>query len=795
MNRFFTWLLDIETLDLGAEGVRLGFERPLPGWAWPGLIGAILVVSFWSYRRLEGSRAARMVLATLRALLLATIVTLIAGPRLVERDETVERDWVVVLADRSASMTIEDAENLRGDRESREAQLRTALSQSWPMWNELARERVVLWLGFDAGAYELNVSRSGADANDAAVDLGAPVGLRTNLAQALDQALQRAAARPLAGVVVLSDGRSIDEPSRAALRRLQAERVPIFTIPLGSAEPVGDLAIRSAQGPGIAFVNDLAPVRVEIDRLGEAAALRGSVQLIDRATGIVLDEKPLDEADESGAVTLITRPQDAGRAQWTVQLVPDGGDLIEGNNTAELGIELVDRPLRALYIDGVARWEQRYLKNLLLREASITSSNLILAPNRRYLQEGDVELNELPVSPEEWAEFDVVVLGDVRPEVFTTDQLRNLREHIAVRGAGLIWIGGASATPDAWAGTVLADLLPFTMTTPKLPAINERIVLAPTSTAERLGVLQLGATPTAPWPSAISDPQSGWSLLRWSQRIERRALKPASEILAVGIPAADVIGSVPTPVPADAGFPIVLSMRFGAGRALYVATDEIWRWRYGQGELLPERFWLQMVRLLARESLSRSQRSALMTVAPRQPIVGEPARITIEVLDQSLVELDLASLTVRLTRQPGATDSPELADTPQIELTLRREADQRRRYAATWAPSLPGRWRIDAIDSPLVGLDLSTEVEAILADDELRRPETNHALLANLADASEGRLIEPVNLTELSTFLPNRQLRLVTERYETLWDTPLALIMVIFLLTAEWVGRRIIRLI
>ena len=66
MNRFLEWLLGLDTLELGREGVQLGFERPFPGWMWPGLIGAIVIASFWSYRRLEGSRAARVALAAMR---------------------------------------------------------------------------------------------------------------------------------------------------------------------------------------------------------------------------------------------------------------------------------------------------------------------------------------------------------------------------------------------------------------------------------------------------------------------------------------------------------------------------------------------------------------------------------------------------------------------------------------------------------------------------------------------------------------------------------------------------------
>lgn len=790
MNGLLTWLLGLENLDLASDAARLGFERPPPTWAWPGIVAAAAVAALWSYRRLDGPGPARAALGSLRALLLVALAVLIAGPRLVERDESVERDWVLALVDRSASMAIADAPGAEG-RRPREAQLREALASAWPALAEMMGQREVVWLGFDAGAYDLGVG-----AAESPPTLDEPTGQRTDLNRALAQALQRAAARPLAGVVVLSDGRTVAEPDRAVVRRLAADRAPVIAVPLGSAEPVGDLAVRDAAGPGVAFVNDLAPVRVAIDRLGAAArSAGGTLRLIDSATGLTLDEARVEPGSDTDEVILTARPETAGAAEWVVRLETDGPDLIEGNNTATVQVELLDRPLRSLYIDGVARWEQRYLKNLLLREPSVTSSNLILAPNRRYLQEGDVELGALPVSPEEWAEYDVVILGDVRPEVFTADQIRSLREHIEVRGGGLIWIGGPAWTPDAWRGTPLADLLPFTGAGPQTDTIGEPVVMAPTDAAERLGVLRLGATANDGWPEAVSDPASGWSQLRWAQRITPEQLKPATEVLAVGVPAAALAGPAPAPAARDAGWPLVMSMRFGAGRSLYVATDEIWRWRFGRGEALPERFWLQMVRLLARESLSRSARPAVVTLAPGRPTVGEPARVTIELLDEALVELDLPELVVRVQRRPGPGESEIEAETFTRELTLRRDPGSPRRYAATWTPPAAGDWSFEPVDSALAALGLGIEARAALADDELRRPETDHALLARLADATGGRVLAPDRLAEVSTLLPNRQLRIVHERQETLWDSPLALIVLLTLLTGEWVGRRIIRLI
>jgi len=49
-------------------------------------------------------------------------------------------------------------------------------------------------------------------------------------------------------------------------------------------------------------------------------------------------------------------------------------------------------------------------------------------------------------------------------------------------------------------------------------------------------------------------------------------------------------------------------------------------------------------------------------------------------------------------------------------------------------------------------------------------------------------------LSGLPENLRSRERVTLRERYETLWDSPLALILLISLLTVEWVGRRVIRL-
>ncbi|MBX3402767.1 MAG: VWA domain-containing protein [Phycisphaeraceae bacterium] len=828
MTSALNWLLGLDALRPGMEGVEFGFERPLPAWAWALVTLAAVFVAWRAYRRLEGAITARFALGFLRAALLVLVAVLIAGPRLIKPNETEERDWLIVLADRSASMTVRDAARpTSAERIAREAQLAATLAETREVWRRLADDRVVLWLGFDSGAFELPASAEGP-----LPDLGDPIGRRTAIGRALEQALRRAAARPVSGVVVLSDGRSADDVPRAVTRRLEAERIPVFAVPLGADEPLPDLAVREVDAPRTAFVRDAVPVEVDLEQLGapDAARAHGAVvELIDTDTGAVLDSKEVDWRDAQGAdaagarasarVVLTTRPARAGATKWSVRVRPGPGappDLIDDNNSADFAIELVDRPVRVLAIDGYPRWEYRFIKNLLVREQSISAAVMLLAPGRRYLQEGSIILDTLPRSPEEWAQFDLVLIGDVWPGVFTPEQLAMLRERIAIGGAGLIWIAGEGSTPGAWAGTAMADLLPFALPEraaaaragSALPTFGGPVLMRPTLAADRLGVLRLADEPSAEaeglyWPAALSSPATGWSMLYWAQRIDPAILKPTAEALAVAVPVENG-----APVNDGGTFPLVLSMRYGAGRSLYVATDEIWRWRYGRGDFLPERFWVQMIRLLGRESLARSGKPALLEITPRRGEVDRPAQIELTLLDQALVESAPATMRVRIVREgsvderaaPGTT--PDDAATTELVLTSRAGvgstgAGAARTYSATWLPTASGRYRIDASD-PLIASagGLSVRAEVWQADDEMRTPQTDHALLARLAESTGGRVLAPGDLSQLldPNVLPKRRLRLAGEPdIETLWDTPLALILVMLLLTTEWAWRRLLK--
>lgn len=793
MNEFLDKLLSLRRLSTSGEGVEFRLAHELPAWGWALIVSAIVLYAAWSYSRLLGTRWSRIALACLRALALLLLAVLVAGPELVKQNERVERDWVVVMADRSASMTVADAppKDATSTRATREDQLTRTIRSSWPTFAGLSRDRNLMMLGFDAEAYPLRTIDGGRPGEPpSGVDLGTPGGQRTLIGQSLEQALRRTAARPVSGIVLISDGRSADAPSRALMRELEARQVPIFVVPLGSATPLPDIALTRIEAPTAAFIGDFVPVNVRIERLGEGSGPGGRVQLINTTTGELLDEREIPSRSSTPGndqqpeqVTLTAKPGEAGVMDWTVKLVLDAPDLSPENNRANVRIELVDRPIRVAYFDGYPRWEYRYLKNLIVREKSIRSTTMLMASDKRYIQEGTDPLETLPRSKEQWNTFDVIVMGDLRPSLFSDEQLASIRSLVSERGAGLLWIGGQSATPTAWKGTPLADLLPFTLSgaDSAMPSWSSPVLLMPGDASRTYGVLNLANDAEKPWPDTLADWKLGWPLLRWAQRIDPSTLKPTAEVLGMAVPAS---GDEPAR-------PLVLTMRYGAGRIAYVGSDETWRYRYGRGETLPERFWLPLVRLLARESLGRLGKPASLTASPERAQTGQQIQVSVRLLDQTLMDRKPGSISLRATRVGDARSERAIVLRPDGQVGDETSGV----FVGTLPAGEPGVYEITPNDALLAGLDLSARVEVVLPEDELRVPQSDHDALARLAQASGGAVVQPDELATIANLLPNRQVRLLgSPDVETLWDKPAIWALLMLLLTLEWAGRRLIKL-
>ena len=411
------------------------------------------------------------------------------------------------------------------------------------VWSEIKQEREIIWLGFHASAFEID-SQNIPEADGWSTELTVPI----------ETALRKLAGRPASGIVVISDGRTTRPIDRSVLRALQARAVPVFVVPLGSAEAMTDLAVTEAEAPSRAFTRDQVPVVAKLQCVGGTPQTTVRVDLIDEKTGRVIhtvDVTPEEFANQQGEAVLTGVQSEAGLARWIVRVTAGQDDLVRANNEQAVEVEFIDRPLRVLYIEGYPRWEFRYLKNLLVRESSFESSVMLLSADRDFAQEGNAPLERLPQTEEEFLRFDLFIIGDVPSGSLSGTQIAQIKQSVSERGAGLLWIGGERSTPNSWRGTDLEDLLPMRGTPERF---DEAVFVEPTENALRAGVMRLGESAKERWPNTLS--ASGErGRLEWAQRIEQESLKPTTEILAR---ARTLSGKTSSP--------IVLSMRYGACR-------------------------------------------------------------------------------------------------------------------------------------------------------------------------------------------------------------------------------------
>ena len=761
------WLLGADASAWRDPGTAVSMTHAFPGWAWALAVAAVIGAVAWSYRGIGGSVRTRAVLGGCRVLTLALLLVLAAGPR-IERGRTlVEEDRVMILLDDSGSMrTSEPAPT--GDAAPRSDQLQTILETHADAFARLDDARRVTWMSFAHDASALDPA--------GAVPVPRPTrGQTTRLGGAVSAALAQAGTKPVAAIVVLSDGRSFDEIDAETRERLDAERIPVFTLPIGSEDPVREARIRSVEHPDAAFEDDTIPIVVRIAARGHAPGEEIAVELVDDATGRTRSRETV-RVGEDGRVpdaTLTRRAPDPGEHPMRVRVSSGAAAPAARGGERAISVRVVETPMRVLYLDGLPRWEYRYLKNTLVREPSIEATCMLLARDRRFITEGVPLGGPIPETPEAWAPFDAVVIGDLSPDLLSRAQQRSLLEHVETAGCGVLWIAGPGATPARWGDAPLAALLPIERNTrsPGSGVPPRERVMVPTPESERLGLLR---GPDGEPATRVSDPNAGWSVLRWSAPVGDDALKPGVRVIARG-PALDGDRAAPA---------LVTMMRYGAGRAAYVGTDEIWRWRYGRGEDLPERFWLPILRTLGRGTIARRGVPGRLVVEPERPAPDDPVRVTLELFDRAAIEAVPESIDARI--------SPDSTRDPEQTITLEGAQGER---SSPWTPARRGVYTIGVAHPALGAEPVTARVRVERSDAETRNPSTDHAALRTLAESTNGAVLSPPDLADLGSRIPNRtRVTALPPEITPLWDAPIALIALITLLSIEWIGRRVLRL-
>lgn len=770
------------------ESVHWAWARP--EWLLLGLL--LLGPAAWfvvvRHRRALGHVGGRprAVLSACRIAVLLLMVLVMGGPY-VKIVQSVERKPVLaVVLDDSASMTLpagpfDDAAaaelaraaGLQDDDEvalatldayDRETLLRTVLEQRRGDLLPLLTER------FDVRYYSVARSVRELSAFDEVGGLNTFERSETALGSVVERVYDDAAGRQIAGLVLLSDGRATVGPdAMQVVRQIGGDddqpRVPIWAVPIGSDTPSPDVMVVDALAPPRVGRGDTVNVLTTIHAAGLADA-DVTVRLIEGDR--VLDERTVRVTSEGRQqLQLVFQADEPGQRLLKVAIEPHDAERVTENNTRYVSVEVDEERLRLLYLEGAPRWDFRFLDHAFRRDGGI-EARFVMEQQLRAdgVSEADLPTAAgLPTDAEEFAEYDVVMLGDVSRAMLTDTVIAALVEAVEEEGVGLLVQAGTEHMPHAFADTSLAELLPLRFS-------------AAASTAQRGGVEADAFAPFRMTVTATGAMHPAFAL--YGSAARNRELwnqMPAFYWAAATTearPGATVVAELTTSAERR---PLIASHFVGRGSVMFVGTDSTFRWRRNIGEHLFYSFWGQSLRHIARDEKRLGDRSWI-DVQPRQVEPGSP--VTVEVFALDAEGNPMTDATLPLHVQPSEGEGRTL----ELVASSEREGH----YRAGWQAREPGTF--DFVFEHRQASPLSARVRVTDSGREMLHPKVDRDALARLADISGGGMVELHALQQLPDRLRGEAVTHRRSHEQQVWDNWIVLVLLVGLYCTDVAIRR-----
>ena len=770
------------------EGTAWGIEQT---WGWPPwatLLFVVFAIFFVVviYRR-EGPRRQRpyrMILAAMRLGAVAIVLLMIAQVSLSLKRTGLP--YAAVLIDDSLSMTTVDryAEKTRktiGKRLKRSGAEDVTLSR-WNLARTVLTENDGALLRGIAADHKLRVCFLTGVRPSRRPDIpgivdeirsAEPVGQRTRLGAGVRTLLDEFRGTTPAGIVLLTDGVNTDGPTLADAAEYARRRgVPLFLIGLGGGRPVCDLRLSDLLVDDVVFVDDVVNFECKLTAVG-LAGKKVTVLLREKDKPAVLAqaEVTIGADRQSQPVRVPFRPTQVGQFDFVIEVEPQEGEVQIENNRLTRTVQVRKEKIRVLLVQAYPSFEYRYLRNMLQRDETIELHTVLQEADLEHAREDASALPTFPLGRDALFAYDVVIFGDVDPTLLSAAALQNLTDFVdqPLGGGALVLIAGPRFMPAQYGRTPLARLLPFAAEDARYPdpeqVLTEGFMVRPTDIGLASPAMQLGDTPEQTreiWKSLAP--------LYWL--LELPQLKPGAIVLA----------EHPTRRGPDGRLLPVFCLQYvGAGKVLFHATDETWRWRYRLGDLYFARYWIQTIRYLCRAKLADAGRPVLLTADRREYTQGEPVRLRARFVDERLAPAEDNGVTV-VVELPGQSTQ---------RLRLRRTPAGRGVFEGTLARPAPGNYHAWIAEPALEGQAPAVDFVVAPPAGEFAEMRVDAAEMRRVAKQTGGRFYTFETSGRLRKDLPRgRQIPIESLPPWPLWNWWPLLALLLGLLIAEWVLRK-----
>lgn len=440
----------------------------------------------------------------------------------------------------------------------------------------------------------------------------------------------------LAGIIMVTDGVTTrDETIKDVTEHARRAAAPLYFLGIGDDHDIQNIELTDLKVDDVIYLGDRAVFAAKIVAKGykdlEVPIVLKLKDKDGREKEVDRIKTRVDPKGKPVSFKLKHTPTEVGKKHYIIEAEVTRPDKAKGPTSSRLRlertIEVVETSqIKVLYVEGQPRYEFRFLRDMLDREApvkgdkkSIILQSLVLdadpawhrsfGPQKIKFGDKTIEmprvLNDFP-NVEELSDFDVIILGDVDPRhpKLGDGRLKMIADHVrgdetkvkrktSKKGAGLLFIAGPFNNPHAYRDTPLGPLLPIEPVGAKPPPEPEvrvdKLRLDWTELGFRSNLYKLVPDET--------ETASIWKRLQpmywWSTGYEARK-------------GTDTLAEHPA-AKGGAKHPLIVQHMVGGGRAMFFGFDETWRWRWREDDVHYNQFWVQTMRYMARVRQNRTE--------------------------------------------------------------------------------------------------------------------------------------------------------------------------------------------
>ena len=598
--------------------------------------------------------------------------------------------------------------------------------------------------------------------------------------------------QPVAGIILATDGRSNtgEDPLRAAEVAIR-QNIPIFAIAAGADEGPRNIRLAEIEVSPVVFARDPMTLGVVVEARG----------LKDAEATVVLEQKVNDGAweplgsqrvilGEDGVLKRLTfriTPKAVGQYEYRARVEDAGPELTQDDNVATAAVRVVRQQIRVLLIAGEASPEVQFLRNALQRDQHVDFSAWMQHVDPGFRQPGDHPIARLPHDLAELRRYDVVLLIDPDMRSLAQEWPEMLTNFVGQEGGGLIYVAGelysqqifetadARSTGGEWTKILPVVREPGLFRTEAEVRLNSRDTYALELTPEGRGdpIFEFNPDPIRNRSVLTSLPG-----MYWSFPVTRA--RPGAVVLARhGDPR----------MQNQYGRQVLLaSQLYGPGRSVFIGFDSTYRWRYLAEDYF-DGFWARLVDRVGRNKALGGRFPFQVNLGKSVYRVGDRVSISIRYTDPAATA-EASELAAEL----------EIAGQPPDPLRFERVPDDPGLLTSAFQAEQAGAYTLRVV--PATAADLGSGIRVSTTTfrvepprREVDEPSLNRPLLADLARVTGGRVFDLSQLDQLDQAISTREVTRTIETRDELWDAPLLFSAIVLALTAEWILRKVFRLI